>query len=55
MLGLDSRLGFGKHKGVEVWRLIEEDPDYLKWCIENMPGFSLDNEAFTEYQNKIEE
>jgi uncharacterized protein (DUF3820 family) len=43
---MDDRLSFGKHNGREVWDLIEREPDYLFWCIENIKGFELDNEAF---------
>lgn len=47
----DDTLRFGKHKGKEVWQVIEDDPDWLRWAMENI-GLELDNEAFNLLQKK---
>lgn len=46
----DDRLRFGRHRGEELWAVIREDPAYVAWCIENVEGFELDNEAWALYQ-----
>lgn len=35
ILGLDSILNFGQHKGQQLEDLIEDQPDYVRWLIEN--------------------
>lgn len=34
-LDLDSILSFGKYKGYQLEDVIEDDPNYIKWLIEN--------------------
>ena len=34
-LGMDSILNFGKHEGEQIEDLIEDDPEYLAWLIED--------------------
>ncbi len=33
--GMEDELGFGKHKGKTVAEVLDEDPSYIKWAIEN--------------------
>lgn len=35
MLTLESILTFGKHKGEQVEDLIEDNPSYIRWLMEN--------------------
>lgn len=42
------RIDFGKHKGTLIQDIIQTDPDYLLWCLDNVDGFFLTKEA--EYQ-----
>lgn len=44
-LTLDSVLAFGKHQGKTVAFVSETDPMYLEWCLNNIDGFELDEEA----------
>lgn len=34
-MGLDDAFGFGKYKGEQVEDVIEDDPRYIAWCVEN--------------------
>ena len=52
---LNSKFDFGKHKGKNVAEIIENEPTYIKWCIENIDNFELDNEAYEEYECAIED
>ena len=57
---LDKRFPFGQYgpngnmasdtKGDPLWLVIDTDPGYIDWCIENVDGFELDNEAYERYQ-----
>ena len=46
--GLYNMMDFGKWYGSHIQTIIDKDPDYLVWCVENVAGFELDDEA--EYQ-----
>lgn len=56
-IGLDDRMRFGKHgpkngePGTELWEVLEKDPSYVTWLIEEA-GVQLDDEAFSEYQKR---
>jgi hypothetical protein len=39
--GLADKLNFGKYKGIAVKELVEENPNYLLWCEENIAWFKL--------------
>ena len=41
-LDLDHKLTFGKHKGKTIEDVLEDDPRYLRWCMENIDDFELD-------------
>jgi hypothetical protein len=47
--GLRIRVDFGKHKGKLIRDIIEEDPDYIAWCLDNIDGFVLDEDAQKEF------
>lgn len=50
----DDEFRFGKHKGLPLWQVIEEDPSYITWLIEDADmAFELDNEAWELYQDEI--
>lgn len=51
-IGLDDRLPFRKHRGKELWEVLETDPDYVTWLIEEA-DVQLTNEAFEEYQKRM--
>ena len=50
---LNDELPFGKHKGELVEDVVYLDPEYLDWCVENVEGFELDDEAFMMLQNYL--
>lgn len=39
---LDSALDFGKYKGRTVEDVLDEDPAYLLWALENVERFETD-------------
>jgi hypothetical protein len=43
-MGLEDVLHFGKHKGQTVKETIEENAQYINWCLEN-DMFTLDDSA----------
>lgn len=43
---IDSKMWFGKYKGLKIFEIIDKDYKYLIWCMENIEGFNLNNEAF---------
>ena len=49
---LDKEFPFGKYKGDALWLVIDTDPSYIDWCIENIDGFELNNEAFQRYRKQ---
>jgi hypothetical protein len=40
---LDTILGFGKYKGYTVEQILEQDPSYLFWLLENVERFEVDH------------
>lgn len=52
--GLDEELRFGKHEGTKLWVVLESDPRYMQWLIEEADmGFYLTDEAWEKYQEEI--
>jgi hypothetical protein len=41
-MGLDDILNFGKYKNWTIQEVIDENPDYLAWAIDNIEWFNLD-------------
>jgi hypothetical protein len=42
---LQDPLTFGKCKGATLEVVIKQDPPYIRWCMNNIPWFKIDNEA----------
>ena len=42
---LDSKMGFGKHRYKTVQAVIDTDPGYLEWALENAAWFTLTDNA----------
>lgn len=53
-IGLEDNFDFGKYKGKSVEAVINEDVKYIEWCIDNVDGFELDNEAYEDYEDKLD-
>ncbi len=48
---LDSILSFGKYKGYQIEDVIEDDPKYISWLIENTQH-TFDEEAMQLLQKR---
>lgn len=48
MYDLDSKLDFGKHRGRKVEDVLEDDPGYLLWAMENVERFEVDAALYDE-------
>lgn len=44
VLGLSSTIPFGKHSGETVESVLDEDPGYLRWFIEQVKNYKIDPE-----------
>lgn len=52
---LEDKLDFGKHKGKSIDWILDNEPTYIEWCIENITKFELDNETYEDYEVALEE
>ena len=56
--GINDILQFGKFKGKSILYVLDHEPSYLVWCINNVAGFKIDeqlkNELLRQYRNHIE-
>jgi len=44
-LGLGDVLEFGKYAGTAIEDILNDDHDYIQWCLDNIKGFVLDSDA----------
>ena len=52
--GLDDEIALGKYEDTELWVVLESDPSYVQWLIEDADvDFHLDDEAWQKYQDEI--
>lgn len=42
---------FGKHKGETLSDVIEREPSYINWCVNNIPEFQLSHRAINEIKD----
>lgn len=50
---LTDRVAFGKHRS-ETWEaVIFNDPEYIQWAFDSIPGFDLDEEAKQVWRNRM--
>lgn len=61
-LSLSYKLNFGKHKGKTINEILEEEPTYIRWCVENICWFKLSEKdekkvhsLSDDYDREIEE
>lgn len=52
--GLNSVLEFGKYKGQTIKQVLEQNVDYITWCLENINHFALDEEAELEWDSILD-
>ena len=50
---LSDGLAFGKHKGKLIRNIIEDDPQYVDWCLDKKI-FELDAEAKSFLRDRLE-
>lgn len=43
---INSILNFGDHKGKSITQIFESNPQYLEWCVLNIPDFHLPQKEF---------
>lgn len=41
-------LNFGKYKGAKIYHIMQEDFEYIRWCVINIDWFKLN-----EYEQKL--
>lgn len=49
-LALEDVFTFGKYQNESVGNVIEDDPTYIDWALDEIPNFSLDAEAKSELE-----
>jgi len=47
-LRMTDELEFGKHKGATVEKMLEVDPGWIRWAVENIPGLELADDVWVE-------
>ena len=43
-----SRMNFGKHRGKTIGQIVDENPSYIKWMIENIDNIAFSEEVVSE-------
>lgn len=43
---LTDKLPFGKHKGQTIYQILQNDSNYLLWCVEKLDCFAMSDEAW---------
>jgi len=51
---LNQKLNFGKYKSKTIKEIINNDINYIIWCIKNIENFNLDHESIIEFINNKE-
>lgn len=44
----DTKFDFGKYKGDTLNGILNTDPEYLKWCVDNVDWFCVEEEILDE-------
>lgn len=48
---LSDKLTFGKHKGSTIEEVLEDDPNYIEWAIDEIEWFELDQNATNKFND----
>lgn len=51
-LDLNDKIYFGKYREEKVKTILKDDPDYLKWALENVENFNLTKDLKEKLKNK---
>lgn len=49
---LEDKLAFGKYKGYLIEEIIDDDPNYIEWAIDEIEWFKLDQNATKKLNDK---
>ena len=52
---LDDQISFGKYSGKTIKEILDINPDYFCWCIENLGSFALSAEAMAVLSAAVEQ
>lgn len=55
MESLTDKMNFGKYRNRTIQEVIEDDPTYIEWALDNVDWFELDDEAMDVYEKAIKE
>lgn len=44
---LTDCLTFGKYRGRSIQDVLQKEPQYIQWCLQNVEGFKLDKAAWS--------
>jgi len=50
-----DKLSFGKYKGEAICTVLANDPQYIDWCIKNVPNFKVSPAVEFQLKEKLEE
>ena len=52
---LEDPIAFGKYKPqrLTIAQIIDRDPTYIEWLLDNVDRFDLDDEAFEYYERQL--
>lgn len=51
---LDTMFNFGAHIGETVEYVIDTQPSYIEWCLDEIKNFQLDDHAYKRYASAID-
>lgn len=49
---MNRKFWFGKYKGRAILDIINEDYQYIDWCLKNVPTFTLNKTELKLYESK---
>lgn len=52
--GLETKIALGKHRGATIREIIEDDPSYLEWALDEIDWFELDDAAQALLERALE-
>lgn len=55
IMKLEDQFIKGKYVGFTLEKVLEQDPNYVHWLVEQMGSLELDNEAFEYYLKRMQE
>lgn len=53
-LKLKDKFPFGKYKDKTLNEVIETNPSYVQWCLDNVNDFSLDKDVIQKVKDNVD-